>query len=209
MTDKESSRKVVITFDDAFSDFYEVAFPVLENLTIPSSVSIPTAFIGRFNEWDYPYHKFHKRPLMNAHQLQQLNKTQLVDFGSHSVDHLRMNKLPVKEMRHQAAVSKRTLEDLLSTSVVTFAYPYGRLVDFSSLTTKVLAETGYEIGLTAHWGTRNTIKDILCLRRIYLRETDSPDTIRAKIEGGYDWIPLLKEKVISGMRALKKIIAVN
>lgn len=204
MTVQESSKKVVITFDDAFNDFYEFAYPLLDKFKIPSTVFVPTGSIGEFNDWDFPFHKCHKRSVMNANQLQELHKTKLVDFGSHSIDHLTMSKLPVYEMRRQLAGSKNTLEDLFSTSVTMFAYPYGRLGDFSPLTTRVLSETGYEIGVTAHWGTRNSMKDILCLRRIYLRETDSNKTIRSKIEGLYDWIPLLKEKVIFGIRALRR-----
>ena len=203
MVDQEFSRKVVVTFDDAFSDFYESACPLLDKFKIPSTVFVPTGFIGGFNDWDFPFNKCQKKSVMNANQLQELHKTKLVDFGSHTIDHLRMSKLHVKEMRHQVAGSKSTLDDLLSTSVTMFAYPYGRLRDFSPLTTRILSEEGYEIGVTAHWGTRNSIRDILCLRRIYLRETDSESTIRSKIEGHFDRIPWLKEKVIFGMRALR------
>lgn len=203
MVDQELVRRVVITFDDAFSDFYEFAYPLLEKFKIPSTVFVPTGFIGEFNDWDFPFNKCHKKSVMNTDQLQELHETQLVDFGSHTIDHLRMSKLPIKEMRYQAARSKKTLEDLLRTSVTMFAYPYGRLLDFSPLTTQVISEEGYEIGVTAHWGTRNSIRDILCLRRIYLRETDSESTIRSKIEGHYDRVPRLKEKVVFGMRAFR------
>lgn len=204
MVDQGSSRKVVITFDDAFRDFYEFAYPILDKFKIPSTVFVPTGFIGGFNDWDFPFHKCHKKSLMNANQLQELYKTKLVEFGSHTIDHLPMSEIDVKEIKHQAAVSKTTLEDLLSTSVTMFAYPYGRLGDFSPLTARILSETGYEIGVTTHWGTQNSIKDILCLRRIYLRDTDSDNTIRSKIEGLYDWIFLLKGRVMFGIRSLKR-----
>jgi peptidoglycan/xylan/chitin deacetylase (PgdA/CDA1 family) len=206
MTEQGLPRKVVITFDDAFSDFQEFAYPVLEKFKIPSTVFVPTGFIGGFNDWDFPFHKCHKKSVMSAKQLQELHKTKLVDIGSHSVDHLPMNKLNVAEIRHQLAVSKRTLEDLLSTSVNMFSYPYGRLRDFSSLTTKILSEMGYEIGVTALWGTQNSVRDILRLRRIYLREKDNDKTIRAKIEGRHDWIPMLKEKVMLGILAFNRIM---
>ncbi len=204
LNDQGTSRKVAITFDDAFSDFHDIVFPILEEFSMPSSVFVPTGFIGGFNDWDFPFHKCQKKSVMNAWQLQELKKTKLVDFGSHGVDHLKMSHLPLKEMRRQASLSKSMLEDLLSNSVTMFAYPYGRLGEFSPLSSQILSESGYEIGVTNHWGTRNSLKDILCLRRISLREKDSERTIRAKVKGLYDGIALLKARMLFGLRCLKK-----
>jgi len=201
---QEPSRKVVVTFDDAFSDFHDFIFPVLEKFKIPSTVFVPTGFIGKFNDWDFPFHKCRKKSVMDIHQLKELNKTGFVDFGSHSVDHLKMNTLPVEKIKRQMIISKNTLEDLLSTSVTMFAYPYGRLGEFSPLTSQILSESGYEIGVTNHWGTRNSLRDILSLRRISLREKDSMRTIRAKIEGLYNGIAMLKAGMMFGLRSLKK-----
>ena len=203
LVDQGSTIKVIITFDDALTDFYECAYPILDKYKIPSTVFVATGFIGGFNDWDAPFHKCRKKSVMNANELRELHKTKLVEFGSHGIDHLPMSRLEVDEMRRQLAGSKSMLEDLLSTSITMFAYPYGRLRDISPLTTQILSNTDYKIGVTTRWGTRHSVKDILCLRRIYLREMDSQRMIKSKIEGLFDWIPLLKEKVIFGMRTLR------
>ncbi|HEX9960009.1 MAG TPA: polysaccharide deacetylase family protein, partial [Pyrinomonadaceae bacterium] len=48
----DGERKVtrplaVITFDDGYLDFYEEAFPVLNDLALPATVFLPTSFIGQ------------------------------------------------------------------------------------------------------------------------------------------------------------------
>lgn len=204
----QPSRQVSITFDDGYKDFLEWAYPVLETLGVPATVFVPTGFIGGSNKWDFPYSKVQKRRLMSRSDLQEVHKGGLVDFGSHSVDHLHMSRLQEDEMIRQAAESKRTLEDLLATCVTMFAYPYGQLDDFSDLTGRILAETGYKIAVTTHWGTRNSTRDLLRLRRIHFRETDSDATVKAKIEGFFDWIAL-KEQGGVWIRDLRRALASN
>src|SRR5262249_56650065 len=48
---KNGKRNVAITFDDAFGDFIEYAFPVFSKLKVPCSIFVPTAFIGKYNGW--------------------------------------------------------------------------------------------------------------------------------------------------------------
>ncbi|HEX8736689.1 MAG TPA: polysaccharide deacetylase family protein [Pyrinomonadaceae bacterium] len=48
----DGERKVtrplaVITFDDGYIDFYEEAFPILNDLALPATVFLPTGFIGQ------------------------------------------------------------------------------------------------------------------------------------------------------------------
>lgn len=201
----DSARKVVITFDDAYTDFHGWAFPVLASWGVPSTVFVPSGFIGRCNEWDLADRGCPKRPVMAETQLRALHETGLVDFGSHTVDHVRMAGLEISEMRRQAVASKRTLEDLLGEPITMFAYPYGQLGDFSRRTTQLLAQAGYEIAVTTHWGTRSSARRLLRLGRICFQEEDDEQTIKAKIDGDYDWIAL-KERVGFALRAMRGVI---
>lgn len=56
------ARAVLVTFDDAYSDFEQNAWPVLQQYQIPATVFVPTAFPNhpeRLFWWDRLYHALH------------------------------------------------------------------------------------------------------------------------------------------------------
>lgn len=192
----------VLTFDDAYLDFLENAYPVLEADQVPCTVFVPTGLVGGTNTWDAAL-GVESRRLMDGAQIRGLHEEGLVEFGSHTVDHVRMTSVDRLEMRRQAVESKRYLEDLLGAQVDCFAYPYGQLDDFSPATARVLREAGYRIAVTTHWGGRHDPAHLLSLRRMHFRETDSEGTIRAKLAGRRDWITA-KEKVGYALRRARR-----
>lgn len=190
----DEERKLVITFDDAYSSFLDFAYPALKELFLPCTIFVPTRFIGGQNEWD-PRGK-HDKPklLMTASEITQLVKEGFADIGSHSVDHISMRGLTPREMEFQAVQSRKTLEDLLQSEVTLFSYPYGQLRDFSNETLAAVRSAGYRLAVTSRWGTLNTYRDRLKLRRIFFDETDSNQDLRDKVEGKYDWFAA-KERI--------------
>jgi peptidoglycan/xylan/chitin deacetylase (PgdA/CDA1 family) len=187
LDENDDKRKIVITFDDAYRHLLEFAYPKLKDLSLPCTIFVPTRFIGGRNEWDLRGKHAKPELLMTASELSQLVDEGLVDIGSHTVDHIRMRGLTPREMEFQAVQSKKGLEDLLQLSVDLFAYPYGQLRDFSEETHDVLRSAGYKLAVTTHWGTLNTYRDRMKLRRIFFDETDSTEDLRNKLEGKYDW----------------------
>jgi peptidoglycan/xylan/chitin deacetylase (PgdA/CDA1 family) len=193
-------RQVAFSFDDAFADFEEYAYPTLSELGVPATVFVPTGFIGRSNVWDRHAPDVSPRSIMSADQLRTLAADPLIDLGSHTVDHVSMRRLARREMHHQAVNSRRELEDLTGRPVTAFSYPFGQRDDFSPVTQAVLGEAGYEIAVTTCWGTRNSVRDLLCLRRIWLAESDDLQTVGSKIDGAYDWIAA-KEQLAFTLRS--------
>lgn len=176
-------RTVIFTFDDAYCDFIDIAYPILERLSIWSTMFVPSGLIGKTNTWDSGIPNYVMRPIMSSRQLVQLKTRGLVDFGSHSVSHQSMANLPLLEMKRQVIESKNTLEDILDCSITMFSYPYGH---FSQITKKVLLDSCYDIAVTSKWGTLSTCGMLLNLRRIYLTENDTCSSIEAKIDGMHD-----------------------
>jgi len=191
-------RRVALTFDDALLDFHRHAFPVLEQLRLPSTVFVPTGHVGGHNAWDADVGGTRK-DVMDVRHLRELAATGLVEFGSHTVDHVRMAAVPPDEMRRQARDSKAQLEEWLGAPVTMFAYPYGQLADFSHATTEVVADAGYRLAVTTHWGTRNAAHEALRLRRVYFNDADGARAVRRKVAGWYDWMGL-KERLGYALR---------
>ena len=201
----DQERKVIITFDDAYRNFLEFAYPILKRFALPCTVFVPTRFIGKSNEWDLDEGIYKQKRLMDRDELFQLSSEGLVDFGSHTVDHISMRDLARSEMERQAIESRRDLEELFHHPIEMFAYPYGQLRHFSDATTQVLAAAGYRIAVTTRWGTVNSSRERMTLRRIFVDEADENEDLRAKIEGQYDWFAA-KERMGHGLFLLKSLV---
>jgi len=184
-----SQRQLVLTFDDAYENFYENAYPILQESSLPCTVFVPTGYIGKSSDWNEGPGIASRRVMDRGH-LRELAASPLIDFGSHSVDHLNMRCLSTEQMRHQALDSKHGLEDLLGRQVISFAYPYGTMDHFSRATRAALRAADYEIAVTARWGTMNHASDLLALKRVSLKHCDGSSEVIAKLRGDYDWFAM-------------------
>jgi peptidoglycan/xylan/chitin deacetylase (PgdA/CDA1 family) len=185
---------VAVTFDDAYTDCLESGLPLLQQKSIPFTVFVPTRFIGGSNEWDWKNGTAPRLAIMSASHLRELLHSPFVEVGSHSLDHLSMRSLPRTELERQVVDSKRTLEQLLGRAVTTFAYPYGQLCDISRRTEDAIARADYRVAVTTRWGSMNRPDRPLALRRIWFSNQDSPEQMRAKVEGEFDWFAA-KERI--------------
>jgi peptidoglycan/xylan/chitin deacetylase (PgdA/CDA1 family) len=199
-------RRVALTFDDAYRDFLENAYPILREHRLPATVFVPTAHIDGWNSWDVEVGLATRKPLLNAAQIRELHATGLVAFGSHTRRHVRMKGVDASLARREAEDSKRDLESILGERVTAFAYPYGQLHDFSQETTRIVRDAGYALAVTAHWGTRQSEDQLLTLRRIWLRGEDTDADLLAKIGGDDDWMGV-KERIGFGVRSTLAVIA--
>src|SRR5262245_1023775 len=68
----DETRLVIFTFDDAYCDFFDTAFPILEKLRIPSTIFVPSGCIGKNNAWDSGRMDYITRPIMTSRQLVEL-----------------------------------------------------------------------------------------------------------------------------------------
>ena len=115
-------RSVIITFDDAFVDFAEVAWPILSSYGLKSMVYVPTGHVGGAATWAGASSP--PVPIMSWSVIEDLAKDG-VQFGSHTVTHPDLNHLSQDEVTKELTRSCRDLEDHLGHRIRHFAPPYG------------------------------------------------------------------------------------
>lgn len=154
------SRAVVLTFDDAYENFYEYAFPVLQQHGFPATVYAISGMLGRSASWlaadghDAP-------PLMTGERLRQLRSAG-IEIGSHSSTHVRLAEQSEDRIREEVVRSKAVLEDVLGERVDHFCYPYG---SHDLRTVEAVAEAGYLSATTCERASATPADDPLTLPR--------------------------------------------
>lgn len=191
-------KPIVITFDDGFEDFRSGAFPILDRFGYTATVFLPTAYIG-----DTPQ-VFKETQCLAWSQVRELQAAG-IEFGSHTVTHPQLRDLDFDSIKNEVRVSKEVIEQKLGCAVASFAYPYAFPETdhaFRSGLRQILAECGYQNGVSTVIGTANRFSDRLFLERLPVNSFDDLRFFRAKLEGGYDWLHTIQysRKVLSFAR---------
>lgn len=185
---RSARTRVAITFDDGYRDFLTSAFPVLQKYGFSSSVFLPTAFIG-----DTPK-IFKGKECLSWSEVRELQNAG-VDFGSHTISHPQLHSIGVSEVEREVRESKLTIEQKLGFEVDGFSYPYAFPEGdgaFRLRLRKTLEESGYTYGVSTILGTVRPGEDVFFLKRLPVNLLDDARLLRAKIEGGYDWLHSLQ-----------------
>ena len=100
------------------------------------------------------------------------NAKDSVDFGSHSVNHVRIGAVPTDVASDQLEISKKRIESETGEICQYFAYPDGH---YNETVMKICAEAGYKAALTMDAGLNEMGHDPMSLKRISvpLSGTDS------------------------------------
>jgi peptidoglycan/xylan/chitin deacetylase (PgdA/CDA1 family) len=114
-------RPVVITFDDGYADFHEVALPILARHGFPATVFVTTGWV------DDAGAEAAGRPLDRMLAWRQIEEAAAagVEFGGHSHSHPQLDQLPRPRLRDELERNKGILEERLGAPVTAMAYPFG------------------------------------------------------------------------------------
>jgi len=176
---KSGSKKpgVVISFDDAYTSFGEMALPELTIRNIPAIVYVPTDFVGKTNTWDEGKTVLQ---IMNGDQIHDVLKNNLVTLGAHGVSHRRISQLKPNEIEQEIIQSKNYLEKTFSRNVNHFSFPFGQKKDFNAHAIKVLKEVGFLSAVSTNYGMNNNASNLFSLNRIEVEPGDSLNDFKKK-----------------------------
>jgi O-antigen biosynthesis protein len=114
---------VVLTFDDAFTDFETAALPILQSHGFPATLYVPTAYVGRTATWLRDCNE-DQRPILSWRALRDIVSAG-VEVASHSHTHPQLDRMARPVVRDEVRRSREMLEDNLGVRIEGFAYPFG------------------------------------------------------------------------------------
>jgi peptidoglycan/xylan/chitin deacetylase (PgdA/CDA1 family) len=102
--------------------------------------------------------------MLSWEQIREMNSAG-IEFGSHTVNHPILSRLPHHELMKELQESKEQLEGYLDTPVVSFAYPNGKPLDYNDGVKAALKECGYSYAVTTSRGFNRPYEDPFELKR--------------------------------------------
>jgi peptidoglycan/xylan/chitin deacetylase (PgdA/CDA1 family)/SAM-dependent methyltransferase len=153
-------RPVLLSFDDGYRDFHDVAWPILRAHDFTAEVMLVTDLVGGTAEWDVEYGP--PAPLMGWPEIQGL-ATAGVRFSSHMASHSHMEELSSRQIALEAARSRELIERALGEPCRSIAAPFG---EASDRFVRIAQGCGYQVGFTIDPGVAWLSSDLLRLPRI-------------------------------------------
>jgi len=128
-------RPVVLTFDDGFADFHEIALPILQKHGFTATLFMTTGWIrdGAQRQSSAPGR------MLSWSQLAEIAAAG-IEVGGHSDQHPQLDQLETGAVHRELAASKEALEDTLGLPVPGMAYPFGYS---NAQVRRLAAEVGY------------------------------------------------------------------
>lgn len=134
-------KSVVITADDGWRSFYEIAYPILKKYRYPATLFVYTDFIS-----------INSRSQLDWDALREMNKNG-IDIQNHTKTHRYLDRRLGAEnyreyfeaVKKEIVESARTIKKNLGIDVKYLAYPYG---DTNHLVVALLDKLQYRGGLT-------------------------------------------------------------
>ena len=149
----KSEKKILITIDDAFSSFYQNAWPYLKENKIPFILFVSTEPIGKFG-------------YMNWKQIKEINKEDFAFIGNHSHSHKYLVNLDFEEFKKDIDLSIKIFEEKLGYNPIYFSYPFGEY----SLKQKKYISQKFKYAFGQHSGVIDINKDKFELPRFPINE---------------------------------------
>jgi len=138
----KKEKKILLTIDDAFSSFYEVAWPYLRDNNIPFILFVSTEAVG-------------KNGYMNWKQIKKIEKETIVYIGNHSHSHGYLVDFKEKDFLKDLNKAKKKFIKNLGYNPIFFSYPFGEYSEYI----KKYVSKNFKFSFGQHSGVIDINKD--------------------------------------------------
>ena len=149
----KTEKKILITIDDAFSSFYEVAWPYLKEEKIPFILFVSTEAVGKngYMTWD---------------QIKELEKENIAFIGNHSHSHDYLVDFNNNNFIKDINTANTIFIKNLGYNPIFFSYPFG---EYSALIKEYITKN-FMFSFGQHSGVIDINKDQYELPRFPINE---------------------------------------
>ena len=149
----KAEKKILLTIDDAFSSFYENAWPYLKKEKIPFILFVSTESVG-------------KNGYMTWSQIKELEKEPEAYIGNHSHTHGYLVDLKKQDFISDIDTASSIFNEKLGYNPIFFSYPFG---EYSSLIKEYISKN-FKFSFGQHSGVIDNNKDPYELPRFPINE---------------------------------------
>lgn len=182
---KTTQHQVMVTFDDGYRCTIENILPIMRELKIPFTLFIPSRFLGKVPEWTHKNQKYRFcEQIIGKDEIAQLNRYELITFGSHSATHPDFLHLNSEQMWQELVQSKQELEAILTKPVQVFSFPYG---NFAPWALPLLKQSGFRRMFTTHFRVDHQEAEDFMVDRVQVEPSDWILEFKLKALGCYRW----------------------
>ena len=149
----KNEKKILITIDDAFSSFYEKAWPFLKKNKIPFILFVSTEPVG-------------KNGYMTWKQIKEVEKEKFAYIGNHSHSHEYLLDLNFQDFKKDINKSIKIFKNELGYSPIYYSHPFGEY----SLKQIEFLKKKFKFAFGQHSGVIDVNKDKYQLPRFPINE---------------------------------------
>ncbi|NQT35526.1 polysaccharide deacetylase family protein [bacterium] len=180
-SDSDSSTKqFLLIFDDGYKCIYKYALPVLREFGFRATVFIPSAYLGKTNDWDHQ---------LLGRRFDHLDRDMLLslikegwEIGSHTVSHIDLLQAGREHQADEIFNSRLKLKELTGQEVNWISFPFCR---YDRKILEIAINAGYSGGVIPVQHDSVTAPDGFCLLKAdAVYRWDSGSSVNRLLERG-------------------------